>query len=518
MSLRNKFIILIGTVVVLSYGVTFYRASSFQEDLVIALAGRQARMLHKQILLTRKWIADHNGLFFLKQPGVEPNPFLKDPEIFDAEGRAYVKRNPAMVTRELSEYAGRAGLFQYRVTTLRPINPANAPDDFERQSLESFEKGVPEVISIEGKDAGKYLRYMAPLLVEEPCLECHAEQGYAVGDIRGGLSVTIPMDWAFQIIEKNNAKLITIGVITILLVALVIFLVIDFLVVRRLGKMAQVVDSYPEQSHIPADLPGGNDEIGRLSKNFSDLFQRLSKSQQDLDKAREQVFHNEKLAALGRLTAGIAHEINNPLGGMKNCVKSMRAAPDNMELQVRYLGLLEKGLDRIGATVRQLLNFGRREPLYSVRVKVDTVIRECCSLLEYSLKDIDLTLDLQISGSYLVDVEALKQVLVNIGINSIQAMEGHGSLEVKSRRENEWLKISIRDSGPGIDPEIVEKIFDPFFTTKGVGEGTGLGLSVCHTLVGRMGGRIEVDSVVGAGSLFTVVLPANQSNEQAENI
>ncbi len=122
MSLRSKFIFLIGIVVVISYGITFYRTSQFQDELVLSQAARQARMLHKQILMTRKWVADHNGLFFMRQPGVEPNPFLDEPEMVDAQGVRYVKRNPAMVTRELSAYADKAGFCGYRVTTLKTIN------------------------------------------------------------------------------------------------------------------------------------------------------------------------------------------------------------------------------------------------------------------------------------------------------------------------------------------------------------------------------------------------------------
>lgn len=249
-----------------------------------------------------------------------------------------------------------------------------------------------------------------------------------------------------------------------------------------------------------------------MSNNFVDLSRRLERSRHELDKAREQVFHNEKLAALGRLTAGIAHEINNPLGGMKNCVKSMRASPQDTEKQLRYLGLMEKGLDRIGTTVRQLLSFGRREPLHHVKADVDAVIRECFALLEYSLKDIELVLDLQVAGLCSVDVEALKQVLINVGINSVQAMPDGGLLEVRSRRRDGWVMVTVSDSGAGIAPDIVEKIFDPFFTTKDVGDGTGLGLSVCHALVERMGGRIEVESVVGVGTVFTVFLPSESGD------
>lgn len=514
MRLRSKFIILIGLILGISYGVTFYRTSAFQQELVLDQVARQARMLQKQVLMTRKWVADHNGLFFLKKEGVGPNPFLNEPEIVDTAGRQYVKRNPAMVTRELSEYVSQQGLFRYRVTTLKTINPANAPDEFEKKSLLLFEKGVSEVVEIEKQESGKVLRYIAPLFVEESCLECHADQGYKVGDIRGALSVSIPVDWAYQNIAKNNKMLLLYAVITISVVGIAIFLLIDFLVVRRLGVLSRAMDSYPQESTDVTNFPSGNDEVGKLATDFRDLCNRLTTSQQELDRTREQVFQNEKLAALGRLSAGVAHEINNPLGGMLNCVKSMRENPDDREMNQRYLELLEKGLKRIGHTVNQLLNFGRREPLRLRKIHVDELIRECMALLEYALKNVDLTLDLALPGPMAVDVEALRQVVVNIGLNAIQAMPDGGKLAVKSRKTASSIVLSFKDSGEGIAEENLSKIFDPFFTTKDVGVGTGLGLAVTHSLVQRMGGTISVESREGEGACFTVELPiAEESND-----
>ena len=506
MRLRSKFIILIGMVVVLSYGITFYRTSYFQQQLVFSQAVRQARMLHKQILLTRKWVADHNGIFLLKEPGVDSSPFLADSEISDKIGRHYVKRNPAMVTRELSAYAQSEGVSRFRVTSLKPINQANAPDDFERASLLLFEKGVPDVSEIVSNEHGKFLRFIAPLVVDASCLDCHREQGYSVGDIRGGLSITIPVDWAFASIAGNNRLLLMIAVGTILVVGVIIFLMFEFLVVRRLGMLSAAMGRYPEDGEVGA-LPSGADEVGQLAEKFSDLCGRLTTSQQQLEKAREQVFQNEKLVALGRLTAGIAHEINNPLGGMLNCVKSMREDPDDQEMAHRYLDLLDKGLARIGRTVRQLLNFGRREPLQLRRQNVDELVRNCFELIGHSLKGIELRLDLNVSQTYLVDGDALRQVVVNIGLNAVQAMPDGGVLTVHTEDDETSIVMTFADTGCGIEPEHLDKIFDPFFTTKDIGQGTGLGLSITYSLVQRMRGTILVDSEEGQGTTFRISIP-----------
>lgn len=511
MHIKTKFIICISAVVFFSYGVTFYRTSTFQEDLVVAQAARQARMLYTQIRLTRQWVADHEGLFLLKKDGVEASQFLQDAELLTDDGILLVRRNPAMVTRELSCYAAEEGLGQFGVTSINPINPDNAPDEFERKSLEMFKvDGVQEMIGIEKIKGKQRLRYIAPLVTESSCLVCHEEQGYAVGDIRGGLSVTIPMIWAYDNIRKNNRMLLFIAVATICVVSVVLFWLVDIVVVRRLRLLAGVMDRYPN-NFTPEDLPqfsGEKDEIGKLTGKFGELCHRLELSQQELSRTQEQVFQNEKLAALGRLVAGVGHEINNPLAGMLNCVKSMQESPDDHEQNKRYLPLLGMGLDRIKHTVRQLLNYGRREALYPQKVNVDNVIQECFELMSYGLKNIDLTLDLKLDQSFCVDVEAMKQVVMNIGLNAIHAMEDGGVMTVSSAIDDDMVLLRFQDTGVGIDSENLQKIFDPFFTTKEVGEGTGLGLSVTFSLVQRMGGKIDVESEKGKGTCFTIAIPA----------
>ncbi len=516
MQLKTKFIILIGLVTCCSYGVTFYRTSSFQEELVVQQATRQAKMLFNQILITRQWVADHNGLFLVKGPGVEENPFLADGQIQDEEGNWLVKRNPAMVTRELSAYAAKQGMGQFNVTSLNPMNPDNIPDKFERGSLEQFDQGRAEAVSIEKSEDSQRLRYMAPLKVDSGCLECHTGQGYDIGDIRGGMSVSIPIDWAFAEIKQNNRLLLNIAIATIIIVSLTIFFLFDLLVAKRLQKLARQMDLYPEQRTFDAsDDIEPNDEIGSLSGNFRKLCQRLEDSQQELDATRQQVFQSEKQAALGRLVAGISHEINNPLGGMQNCIQTMKRSMDQPDLLRRYLELLAQGVERIKGTVQQLLNIGRKEPLELKQGNVDAMICDCLELTCIGRRNVELDMQLQIEKPLLVGMEALRQVVINLAGNAVQAMgEVGGKLQVRSQLEEQRLIISIADSGPGIAAEHLDKIFEPFFTTKEVGEGTGLGLSVSYSLIKQMDGELTARNAPEGGAIFTINVPLqNQSAE-----
>lgn len=520
MRLNLKFSILIGLVVIISYGITFYRTSGFQNELIETASVQQARMLHHQLKLTRQWVADHKGLFFLKSEGVEANPFLEEGQILDSSGQVLVKRNPAMVTRELSEYAAREGFGRYGVTSLKPLNPQNAPNDFERRSLLSFEQeGIFEAMEIEETpEGGRRLLYIAPLKVDDSCLECHARQGYKVGDIRGGLSVSIPMDWAYSQTRKNDRMLLIIALATIVVVFVTIFLLINFVVVRRLEMLAREMDEFSGKSDQVAlgPLPSGKDEIGLLAGKYRELCTRLVTSQRELARTQEQVFQSEKLAALGRLVAGVGHEINNPLAGMLNCVKSLGEAPGNVEMQERYLPLIAKGLGRIKHTVRQLLNFGRREPLHPREANLEEITRECLELLAYSSGNITFELDFQPAQTYLLDVEALKQIIMNIGINAVHAMPRGGTFSVRCRRQQTNIVLEFLDTGIGMDGEQLKMIFDPFYTTKDVGEGTGLGLFVTYSIIERMGGKISVESRKGQGSRFTVTLPVTPCNNQPD--
>jgi len=513
MRLTVKFIIAISAIILFSYGFLLYQTSNLQNELVMEQARQQARILYKQILLTRQWVSDHQGLFFVKTAGVVENPYLQGASIRSEDGTVFVKRNPAMVTRELSEYAAKSGFCWFRITSLNPVNPENWPDDFERDAMIRFKGGLVEFEAITDTPDGRVHRYIAPVMVQESCLTCHAEHGYSVGDIRGALSISVPLAWADKALKKNNNTIIKYSLFSIFAVALALIYLFNKLVGRRIERLSKGMENYPDKKYLVSDDKHlMDDEIGKLIARFNELCGRLNQAQRDLDKTMQQAFYNEKMASLGQLTAGIAHEINNPLGGLLNCVKTMQEEPDNIELHKRYIPLLETGLRRIEHIMRQLLNFGRKAPLTFSKVDIDGIIRECFELLEYRLKNITLSLNLNLTQHYCIDVEALRQIIVNTALNAIQAMPNGGSLTVSTEKTHTRIIITMQDTGTGIDPAIIGKIFDPFFTTKEVDEGTGLGLAVTYSLVEQMDGTIDVQSEPGKGTLFTISLPANQKS------
>ncbi|KPK25304.1 MAG: histidine kinase, partial [Desulfobacterales bacterium SG8_35_2] len=263
MNLTIKFIVAISAIILVSYGFLLFQTSNLQNELVMEQARQQARVLYKQILLTRQWVSDHQGLFLVKTTGVSENPYLHEAAIRADDGTVFVKRNPAMVTRELSEYAAKSGFCWFRITSLEPVNPANRPDAFERDAMLRFNEGLREYEAITRSPEGRVHRYIAPVLVQESCLACHAEHGYSVGDIRGALSISVPLAWADSVIQKNNTTIVKYSVFSIFAVALALIFLFNKLVAKRIKRLSKAMGNYPDQDYtVTDDKQLLDDEIG----------------------------------------------------------------------------------------------------------------------------------------------------------------------------------------------------------------------------------------------------------------
>jgi len=230
----------------------------------------------------------------------------------------------------------------------------------------------------------------------------------------------------------------------------------------------------------------------------------------DTKKLEQRIRNSEKLASVGKLAAGVAHEINNPLGGILNCLYNLRKGVLSAARQDEYVTSIEDGLRRVQKIVRQLLDFSQQhEPEFSP-ANINEVVERVLVLTEHALaaKKIGLEKELQQDlPPLMVDRHMMEQVLMNLILNAIQATKDGGTITIRTQAQDGDCEVAVEDTGCGIPPHVLPHIFDPFFTTKGTGEGTGLGLSVSLGIVERHGGRIFVESEVGKGSVFTVCLP-----------
>jgi len=241
---------------------------------------------------------------------------------------------------------------------------------------------------------------------------------------------------------------------------------------------------------------------------------RIKKAIDELKKAEMELIRSEKLATLGQLAAGFAHEIRNPLTSINILVQSLiEKLPKGKDYQ-EDLRVIEEEIERINQIIDQFLRFAKPAPPFLEKTDILSIIEDIIQLLKPQLERDDIVIQREFLSLPLVriDREQIKQVFLNLLLNAIQAMPEGGIIYLKSRlsENGQFVKIVIKDTGIGISPQDMEKLFDPFFTTKE--DGIGLGLSIVHRIIDQHRGKIEVASTPGKGTIFTVWLPTN--NEQ----
>jgi two-component system NtrC family sensor kinase len=258
------------------------------------------------------------------------------------------------------------------------------------------------------------------------------------------------------------------------------------------------------------------DEIDLLLQKFNDMIERLEKTYEELQKTQASLLQSEKLASIGTLVAGFAHEVNNPIAGLQSCIRRISENPENIEQTKKYVKLMNDAANRVENIITNLLNFARKQELNFETVDISLVIENALLLAGYQLEQSRIVIENNIDRRYLVrgSQNHLGQVLLNIMLNSIDAINQKVSLNPDSPRRisftsstnKNYVTLNIEDSGIGIETDKIDKIFDPFFTTKKVGEGTGLGLSISYNIIKEHNGEIRVESIPGEGTTFIISL------------
>jgi two-component system, NtrC family, sensor kinase len=260
------------------------------------------------------------------------------------------------------------------------------------------------------------------------------------------------------------------------------------------------------------------DEIDVLTNRFNEMLLRLKKTYAELQSAQESLMQSEKIAALGILSAGIAHEINNPIAGIQNCLKRISEKPENIKQNIRYIELMEEAIYKIKTVVQGLLNFSRKHELVFSEVNIAQVIENTLLLIAYQLEKSRIAIVKNypkhipiIKGSF----NHLEQVFLNLLINAIDAideeklenLDNNGEIDITIKTNNNFLCIEIKDNGVGISKDKLKQIFDPFYTFKKIKQGTGLGLAVSFNILEEHNGKITAVNNAKQGMLFKIFLP-----------
>jgi len=448
----------------------------------------QARATYEKDVVYRRWNAGHGGVYVSVTKETQPNPYLSDvPErdITTPLGKALTLMNPAYMTRQAHELEKQKLGVRGHITSLNPIRPENAPDPWETEALRAFERRETEISSLQEMEGEEYMRLMRPLITESGCLKCHAVQGYEEGDIRGGISVAIPMS-PLQAVAGMQVLTLAGGHILLWLMGI-------GGIVLGTQRLRQ---SEWERKRAEEDV-----------KRYVEQLEQVNIRLQEMDRLKS-VF-----------LASMSHELRTPLNsiiGFTGIILQGMAGEVNEE-QRKQLTMVKNSGSHLLSLINDLLDISKIEAgkveLSLEEFRLDDVVREVVEAFSpaVSKKGMELTMQVPEDMTLVSDKRRIKQVLMNLVSNAVKFTD-QGSVQIVARvPEGETLETRVIDTGIGIKKEYMDKLFQPFqqidVSLTKRHEGTGLGLYLTKKLVVLLGGNISAKSEYGRGSEFSFTIP-----------
>ncbi|ADD67788.1 integral membrane sensor signal transduction histidine kinase [Denitrovibrio acetiphilus DSM 12809] len=507
MKLTGKlvFSITVVLIIIVLGTVNFFWVS--QKDLLMQQAHTQAKTLFEMLIVTRQWVA---------------------------ENRDEIKPVPAVATKMLSEYARVMTDFRFHITSDMLINPENAPDDFEKRALAKFRNNAREYHEIITVKKEHYYKYMAPLYVNNACMECHEYQGYEIGDLRGGISVTLPLKDIEATLHKNNRNYYVIGFLSFLgIVATVIFLV-KALVLRHIDRLTKAAQSYKTGDFSQEVELKTGDEIQELSEAFEIMRQSILENEDHLKSELKKVStqytsvltelkeRNDELKTINTFKTDIldslSHELRTPLTKIIAYSNLLIEKGLNCETEVK-----DKALDAVNRSAKllntlfnEIITLSRLEsnqhPYHFIPVELKMMVKDIMHLLEKEISDKKITTKINIPDDAMlcIDGESFRHVLTNLISNAVKFNKPEGSITI-TYSENETHKaLAFTDTGAGIPANELNRITERFYRASNVKysfSGTGLGLSIVKRIMDGHKGFLEVSSEEDKGATFKIHIP-----------
>jgi two-component system NtrC family sensor kinase len=330
----------------------------------------------------------------------------------------------------------------------------------------------------------------------------------------GASATSVRVGLPLAIVETTEADLVRmLGALAVALTAagLAAAFVVGRAIAMPVGALLAAADRF-DPGAPPAPIePRGSDEIAEVTDRFNRMMARLGAAHEEQTRARARAVETERMAALGLLVGGVAHEVNNPLAGLKNCVRRLERADLPDAKRAEYLELMNDGLERIEDVVKRLLDYGRPQALALVDVPLATLADDGVRMLLPALRRRSVGYELDTKGPLATararaDARQVGQALVNLVLNAAYVTPKGGSIRVSLRERPGQLGVAVEDRGPGIPEAIRDRVVLPFFSTKPPGEGTGLGLSVTRTIVDAHGGELAFEFPEQGGTIATIWL------------
>jgi len=381
------------------------------------------------------------------------------------------------------------------------------------------------------KPGHRVLGVISAIYNEPDCYtpDCHAHPPEQ--KVLGVLDIGMSLAEVDKEIKEAQNKMIIFAVIAFLIISVTISISINRYVNRPVRELVKGTKKIAEGDLSYSILIKTEDEIGQLASSFNQmtldlkkadekliewgktLEQKVEQRTKELRETQNQLIQSEKLASLGKLAAGVAHEINSPLTGILTYSSLLLKTKEDTNPEKEDLEVIVNETNRCKRIVKGLLDFARQTEPQKVLSDINEVIEKSINLISHQATMQNVKIEEKIKPDLpkiMIDVGQVQQVFMNILLNAVEAMPQEGTLTVSSGTEDEMVAIRFTDTGIGIPEENLPKIFDPFFTTKKQGKGTGLGLSVSYGIIERHRGKLEVESKVGKGTTFTVKLPIKE--------
>lgn len=466
----------------------------------VAIEG--ARNIFRMVVLTRQWNAEHGGVYVPVSESTPSNPYLdskrRDVRTDDAQTLTLV--NPAYMTRQIAEMAEHSGPLHIHITSLKPIRPANRADEWEAGALRNFELGKREEYGVVPEATRTSLRYMAPLIVNQSCMSCHAVQGYRIGDVRGGISVSLDYAPIAEALQREIRR-----------------------VVLTHGGF----------------LAAGVAALLLLFEALRRRWMALEQTLADLEQTRNTLVLSEKMASLGRLVSGFADEIKGPV------TQSLEALRQAGQRSAEIEALLARGEVSQSSLRPSLdgLQEHQRQAQVSLRRSADLIehfrrvsadqstsekrlfllaeaIGDVLSSMRHTLKAVPV--DVQVSCPPTLTVFGVpgqyESVLTSLLLNCVghgfsnRAQRGHLLIAADLSPDRKGLSLRISDDGDGMSAEQLAMLFEPLGSNK---PGNDSGLYLAHVVVTReLGGSLRCESAPGKGTHFFVDCPLEQPAAQ----